>query len=67
MRTFERRPAAPAGGRGPILATSYPSSPSREAIACRAYRKWQARGCTHGGALQDRLEAEAELKAELSQ
>ena len=40
---------------------------SHEAIARRAYRKWQARGCPSGTILQDWLEAEAELKAELSQ
>jgi Protein of unknown function (DUF2934) len=42
-------------------------APSHEAIARRAYLKWQARGRPSGTDLQDWLEAEAELKAELSQ
>jgi hypothetical protein len=35
-------------------------------IARRAYIKWQGRGCPAGTALQDWLEAEAELQAELN-
>jgi len=58
--------------RGGSAASSLQSSPnsvvlSQEAIARRAYRKWQARGCPSGTHLQDWLEAEAELKAELGQ
>jgi Protein of unknown function (DUF2934) len=40
-------------------------APSHEAIARRAFLKWQARGCPSSTALQDWLEAEAELKVEL--
>jgi hypothetical protein len=43
------------------------TSPSHEMIARRAYRKWQARGCPSGTHLQDWLEAETELKAEMIQ
>jgi len=48
---------------------SFPSNvaASHEAIERRAYLKWQARGCPCGTALQDWLEAEAELKVELGQ
>jgi hypothetical protein len=42
-------------------------APSHEAIARRAYLKWQVRGCPGGTALQDWLEAESELKAEIGQ
>jgi hypothetical protein len=36
-------------------------------IAQRAYQKWVARGRPSNSHIQDWLEAEAELKAELSQ
>ena len=38
----------------------------REKIAMRAYEKWLKSGCHHGCDQQHWLEAEAELKAELS-
>jgi hypothetical protein len=38
----------------------------REKVAQRAYEKWVKRGRTHGHDLQDWMEAEAELRAELS-
>ena len=38
----------------------------RERIAMRAYEKWLKRGCTHGHADQDWLEAERELLLEMS-
>jgi Protein of unknown function (DUF2934) len=37
-----------------------------EKIAMRAYEKWLKRGCTHGHDMQDWIEAEAELRTELS-
>lgn len=37
-----------------------------ERIAMRAYEKWMKRGCPQGTALQDWVEAEAELLAEMS-
>jgi Protein of unknown function (DUF2934) len=37
-----------------------------ERIAMRAYEKWMKRGCPQGTALQDWVEAEAELVAEMS-
>jgi hypothetical protein len=37
----------------------------REKIAQRAYEKWVKRGRTHGNDLQDWMEAEAELRAEM--
>lgn len=36
--------------------------PTAEAVAQRAYEKFQARGGVHGNDLQDWLEAEQELK-----
>jgi hypothetical protein len=42
-------------------------APSHEAIARRAFLKWQARGCPSGTAFQDWIESETELKVELSQ
>jgi hypothetical protein len=64
----KRRSVVSPGGR--VAARQLVSSPSgvapsHEAIARRAYLKWQARGCPTGTALQDWLEAEAELKVEL--
>jgi len=38
----------------------------REKIAMRAYEKWVKRGKPQGTDLQDWMEAEAELRAELS-
>lgn len=35
-------------------------------IAMRAYEKWMKRGCPQGTALQDWMEAEAELMSEYS-
>ena len=37
-----------------------------EKIAMRAYEKWLKRGCTHGHDQQDWMEAEAELRVEMS-
>jgi hypothetical protein len=37
-----------------------------EKIAQRAYEKWCKKGCQHGTDKQDWLEAEAELRAEMS-
>jgi hypothetical protein len=38
----------------------------REKIAMRAYEKWLKSGCKHGCDQQHWLEAETELKAEMS-
>jgi hypothetical protein len=48
-----------------------PSSSSRphvphERIAQRAYEKWMKRGCPHGTDVQDWIEAERELVAEIA-
>jgi hypothetical protein len=67
MRTRRRRNAVPTGGHAiPSAAHSSPLgvAPAHEAIALRAYLKWQARGRPHGTALQDWLAADAELRAE---
>jgi hypothetical protein len=37
----------------------------REKVAMRAYEKWLKRGCTHGNDVQDWIEAEAEVRAEM--
>jgi hypothetical protein len=37
-----------------------------EKIAQRAYEKWCKRGCSHGNDHQDWMEAEAELRSEMS-
>ena len=37
----------------------------REKVAMRAYEKWLKRGCSHGNDLQDWVEAEAEVRAEI--
>ena len=52
-------------------ATTQPASNSQtgipaEKVAARAYQKWLKNGCMHGNDKQDWLEAEAELKAEMS-
>ena len=49
--------------KAPIAAAT--SSIAQEKIAQRAYEKWMKRGCPHGGDLQDWVEAEAELRAEI--
>jgi hypothetical protein len=70
MKPYRRGSAVSSGGRGaasPVLSSPRSVAPSQEAIARRAYLKWQARGCPSGTHLQDWLEAEAELKAELGQ
>jgi len=43
-----------------------PSTISQEKIAMRAYEKWIKRGRPQGTEMQDWLEAEMELKAEMS-
>jgi hypothetical protein len=54
----------------PVTPTTPPLTPGmhvpREKIAMRAYEKWLKSGCHHGCDQQHWLEAEAELKAELS-
>lgn len=46
--------------------TSTPVSISTEKIAMRAYEKWTKRGRPQGTEMQDWLEAENELKSEMS-
>jgi len=46
--------------------TTTPAKVPQEKIAMRAYEKWCKRGRPHGTDRQDWLEAEAELKAEMS-
>jgi hypothetical protein len=41
------------------------SGPIHDRIAQRAYLKWKARGCRSDTAMQDWLEAEAEVKSEI--
>jgi hypothetical protein len=47
--------------------TATPASRSlrRRLIECRAYERWRVKGCPNGTALQDWLEAEAEVDTEL--
>jgi hypothetical protein len=47
-------------------ATMTQSSVPSEKVAARAYQKWMQKGCKHGHDRQDWLEAEAEIKAEMS-
>ena len=49
------------------MAQAATSSPqvSREHVAKRAYEKWLKRGCTHGNDMQDWIEAEKEVMAEM--
>jgi hypothetical protein len=48
------------------LASAVPlSGLIRDMVAHRAYVKWKARGCRSDTALQDWLEAEAEVKADI--
>jgi hypothetical protein len=47
---------------GSSTATKLP----HDKVAQRAYEKWCKRGCTHGNDRQDWLEAEAEIRAEMS-
>jgi len=56
-----RRPAAES-----IQAPASRKTPTQEMIALRAYQKWLARGCPNNTHIQDWLEAEAELNAELN-
>jgi len=60
------RPATP-GTPTPMTAPPMPGvAVPREKIAMRAYEKWLKSGCQHGCDYQHWIEAEAELKAELS-
>jgi Protein of unknown function (DUF2934) len=68
MKASRRGGAMSSGGRvttSPVTSSPTLVAPSHDAISRRAFLKWQARGCPSGTALQDWLEAEAELKAEL--
>jgi len=59
--TTVRRPSAV-----PVPAPTACTAPTQGMIAQRAYQKWLARGRLHNTEVQNWLEAEAELKAELS-
>ncbi len=54
----------------PMSSTTSPSSSMGhvpgDKVAKRAYEKWLKRGCGHGCDMQDWLEAEAEVKSEMS-
>jgi hypothetical protein len=50
---------------GANTATSDSQSLRHRLIERRAYERWRAKGCPSGTALQDWLEAEAELDTEL--
>jgi hypothetical protein len=63
--TATAAPMAPPKSVPPKAATATPAVP-RERIAMRAYEKWLKRGCTHGHADQDWMEAERELLAEMN-
>lgn len=70
MKLFKRWSVGSSGGRSvasSVLSSPKSVAPSQEAIARRAYFKWQTRECPRGTHLQDWLESEAELKAELGQ
>ena len=45
--------------------TGKPVQVPHEKIAMRAYEKWLQRGCTHGHDVQDWVEAEKEIRAEM--
>ena len=67
MKAFRRASRASLGSLPPASVTPVTSPlPSREVIAQRSYQKWLARGCPSDNDVQNWLEAEAELKAELS-
>lgn len=48
----------------PMGQQAMPAVP-HEKIAMRAYDKWCKRGCPQGSAMQDWIEAEVELRAEM--
>ena len=58
--------SAPQTGKGPQTAATTQACVPLEKVAARAYQKWLLKGCKHGNDKQDWLEAEAELKAELT-
>ena len=47
-------------------ATTHRVQVPHERIAQRAYEKWMKRGCPHGTDVQDWIEAERELMAEMA-
>jgi hypothetical protein len=47
-------------------ATTHRVQVPHERIAQRAYEKWMKRGCPHGSDMQDWIEAERELMAEMA-
>lgn len=63
--TATAAPTATPKSAPPKAAMPMPAVP-RERIAMRAYEKWLKRGCTHGHAEQDWLDAERELAAEMT-
>jgi hypothetical protein len=70
MRAFRRASARASIGSSSTATRVAPvtsPSPSEEMIAQRAYQKWLERGCPRDTEVQNWLEAEAELKAELSE
>ncbi len=73
MKTYRRSQGPyfkPSVGRPmtkPVAGSPSGIVPAHEMIAKRAHQKWLARGNRNDTGLQDWLEAEAELKTELSQ
>jgi hypothetical protein len=59
------RTVTPQQSHQPTSTTNISKVP-HEKIAQRAYEKWCKRGCQHGNDRQDWLEAEAELRVEMS-
>jgi hypothetical protein len=50
---------------GPNTVAPSSQEPRRRLIEHRAYKKWKAKGCPTGTAVQDWLEAEQEVDAQL--
>lgn len=62
-----KRPNRKKEAAAPVWKTKdFPGSLSQEEIARRAYEKFEARGGRHGNDLQDWLDAERELKTQVS-
>ncbi len=70
MKAFRRGSTQTSVGRSTTTTGAVPvisTLPSKEMIAQRAYQKWLEGGCPCDTDVQNWLEAEAELKGELSE
>jgi hypothetical protein len=71
VNTAAKKPSGAAGGNGDAPDGEVPSPPVRPAegrmdkIARRAHEIYQARGGAHGKAIEDWLQAEREVDAEM--